>query len=88
MQGDGTQPSGCRSSSERSERPDLFAQRTHSKLLFARKHLSRVSRVAFYAALTLRHALRTAVCPSRSRRAGDRPGPAWTFLVSVGDFGD
>jgi N-acetylglucosaminyl-diphospho-decaprenol L-rhamnosyltransferase len=45
----------------RSERPDLFAQRTHSKLLFARKHLSRVSRVAFRAALAVRHALRTAV---------------------------
>lgn len=45
----------------RSERPDLFAQRTHSKLVFARKHLSRVSRVAFRAALTLRHALRTGV---------------------------
>jgi GT2 family glycosyltransferase len=45
----------------RSERPDLFAQRTHSKLLFARKHLSRGSRVAFRAALTVRHALRTAV---------------------------
>ena len=45
----------------RSERPDLFAQRTHSKLLFARKHLSRVSLVAFHTALTVRHALRTAV---------------------------
>jgi GT2 family glycosyltransferase len=45
----------------RLERPDLFAQRTHSKLLFARKHLSRLSRVAFHAALTVRHALRTAV---------------------------
>lgn len=45
----------------RSERPELFAQRTHSKLLFARKHLSRVSRLAFHAALTVRHALRTAL---------------------------
>lgn len=45
----------------RAEHPDLFAQRTHSKLLFARKHLSPVGRVAFRAALAVRHALRATV---------------------------
>jgi N-acetylglucosaminyl-diphospho-decaprenol L-rhamnosyltransferase len=45
----------------RSERPDLFAQRTHSKSVFAGKHLSLASRVAFRAALATRHLLRAIV---------------------------
>jgi N-acetylglucosaminyl-diphospho-decaprenol L-rhamnosyltransferase len=42
----------------RTERPDLFAQNSYSKVLYARKHFGAVGRVAFRAALALRHAVR------------------------------
>jgi N-acetylglucosaminyl-diphospho-decaprenol L-rhamnosyltransferase len=42
----------------RMARPDLFAQNSHSKLLYARKHLGRGGGAAFRAALAVRHALR------------------------------
>ena len=42
----------------RTERPDLFAQNSYSKVLYARKHFSLRRRVAFRAALALRHGLR------------------------------
>jgi N-acetylglucosaminyl-diphospho-decaprenol L-rhamnosyltransferase len=45
----------------RTERPDLFAQNSYSKVLYARKHFAPVTRAAFRAALGLRHALRWAV---------------------------
>jgi len=44
----------------RSARPNLYAQNSHSKLLYARKHLSPGGRAAFRTALALRHALRLA----------------------------
>jgi GT2 family glycosyltransferase len=44
----------------RSERPDLFAQNSYSKVLYARKHFALPSRTAFRAALALRHAVRMA----------------------------
>ena len=44
----------------RTERPDLFAQNSYSKVLYARKHFRLPGRLAFRAALALRHALRCA----------------------------
>jgi GT2 family glycosyltransferase len=44
----------------RMARPDLFAQNSHSKLLYAAKHFSRRRRAAFRAALAVRHAVRFA----------------------------
>jgi len=44
----------------RTERPDLFAQNSHAKVLYARKHFTLPGRTAFRAALALRHALRCA----------------------------
>ncbi len=41
-------------------RPDLSAQLSYAKILFARKHYGRASAGAIQAALALRHALRTA----------------------------
>lgn len=42
----------------RSSRPDLFAQNSFAKLLYARKHFGALRRTAFRGALTTRHALR------------------------------
>jgi N-acetylglucosaminyl-diphospho-decaprenol L-rhamnosyltransferase len=42
----------------RTERPDLFAQNSYSKVLYARKHFRLPARTVFRAALALRHALR------------------------------
>jgi|SRR5829696_6117108 len=42
----------------RTERPDLFAQNSYSKVLYARKHFRLPARMVFRAALALRHALR------------------------------
>ena len=57
----------------RSARPDLFAQSSFSKLLYARKHFSVLGRVAFRAALILRHAVRVAsMAPLARARAGLR----------------
>jgi GT2 family glycosyltransferase len=42
----------------RTERPDLFAQNSYSKVLYARKHFRQPARTVFRAALALRHALR------------------------------
>jgi N-acetylglucosaminyl-diphospho-decaprenol L-rhamnosyltransferase len=44
----------------RTERPDLYAQNSYSKVLYARKHFAPPARAAFRAALALRHALRCA----------------------------
>lgn len=44
----------------RTERPDLYAQNSYSKVLYARKHFAPPARAAFRAALALRHALRWA----------------------------
>jgi len=44
----------------RTERPDLFAQNSYSKVLYARKHFRVPARAAFLAALALRHAVRWA----------------------------
>ncbi len=41
-------------------RPDLYAQNSHSKLLYVRKHFGPARRGAFRGALALRHALRVA----------------------------
>ena len=42
----------------RTERPDLFAQNSYSKVLYARKHFRLPARTVFRAALALRHAVR------------------------------
>jgi N-acetylglucosaminyl-diphospho-decaprenol L-rhamnosyltransferase len=42
----------------RTERPDLFAQNSYSKVLYARKHFRPPARGVFRAALALRHAVR------------------------------
>jgi GT2 family glycosyltransferase len=53
----------------RAERPDLFAQNSHAKVLYARKHFSWPVRTAFRAALALRHAVRWAgFAPLAARR--------------------
>ena len=64
----------------RMARPDLFAQNSHSKLLYARKHFGVAGRAAFRGALAARHALRfvllipaAAARPAlRSRLEGER----------------
>jgi hypothetical protein len=60
----------------RMARPDLFAQNSHSKLLFAAKHFSPARSFAFRAAIAIRHAVRfvavaplAAVRPALRRRA-------------------
>jgi hypothetical protein len=55
----------------RTERPDLFAQNSYSKVLYARKHFRPPARAVFRAALALRHALRWAgfAAPSLLRPA-------------------
>ncbi|MCW3015523.1 MAG: glycosyl transferase family 2 [Solirubrobacterales bacterium] len=58
----------------RSARPDLYAQNSHSKLLYARKHFTPRGRAAFHSALVLRHALRlTGLLPLALLRAAWRP---------------
>lgn len=52
----------------RTDRPDLFAQCSYSKLLYGRKHFSRPAQAIFRAALALRHALRWAAFAPLSRR--------------------
>jgi N-acetylglucosaminyl-diphospho-decaprenol L-rhamnosyltransferase len=44
----------------RTDRPDLYAQNSYSKVLYARKHMGVPARAVFRAALALRHALRWA----------------------------
>lgn len=64
----------------RSARPDLYAQNSHSKLLYARKHFTPRAAAAFRAALVLRHALRVAAltppalvrAAARTRLAAER----------------
>jgi N-acetylglucosaminyl-diphospho-decaprenol L-rhamnosyltransferase len=75
----------------RTERPDLFAQNSYSKVLYARKHFRLGRRVAFRAALALRHGLRWAafVLPAlrrselRERVAAER----LALLVVLGAVG-
>ena len=57
-----------------STRPDLVAQLSYAKLLFARKHYRRGPRAAIRAALATRHLLRVLGLAARSpsRRPGDR----------------
>jgi GT2 family glycosyltransferase len=52
----------------RTERPDLFAQNSYSKVLYARKHFGPVARTAFRGALALRHAVRWAAFALPARR--------------------
>jgi GT2 family glycosyltransferase len=54
------------------DRPELLAQRTHSKLLFARKHLPPRQRIAVRTALALGHAVRAVAL---SPLAALRPRP-------------
>jgi N-acetylglucosaminyl-diphospho-decaprenol L-rhamnosyltransferase len=55
----------------RSMRPDLYAQNSHSKLLYARKHFSPVRAFGFRVAIALRHALRYAGFAPQARRKPD-----------------
>jgi GT2 family glycosyltransferase len=58
----------------RMARPDLFAQNSHSKLLYARKHFGLVRRATFRTALAARHALRMLLLlPVAAARPGLRP---------------
>lgn len=58
----------------RSARPDLFAQNSHSKVLYARKHFRGGRSALFRAAIALRHALRLAmVAPVALVRPAMRP---------------
>ncbi len=52
----------------RTERPDLFAQNSYSKVLYARKHFRLPARTVFRAALALRHAVRWIGFAAPSRR--------------------
>lgn len=55
----------------RASRPDLYAQNSWSKVLYARKHFPRRSRLVFRAALVLRHAVRLAVFAPTALRDRD-----------------
>ena len=58
----------------RSARPDLFAQNSHSKVLYARKHFRGGRSGLFRAAIALRHAVRLAlVAPVALVRPAMRP---------------
>ena len=58
----------------RSARPDLFAQNSHSKVLYARKHFRGGRSALFRAAIALRHAVRLAlVAPVALVRPAMRP---------------
>jgi GT2 family glycosyltransferase len=61
-------------------RPELAAQLSYSKLLFARKHLGPLRRIGLRAALVLGHALRAAGCAVLGLRKGDR----WSRLRCEG----
>lgn len=52
----------------RAARPDLYAQNSYAKVLYARKHFSRPAQLAFRTALVLRHGLRYAGFAARGRR--------------------
>jgi GT2 family glycosyltransferase len=52
----------------RAARPDLYAQNSYAKLLYARKHFSPLGRLGFRAALALRHGLRLAGFATRAAR--------------------
>lgn len=67
----------------RAERPDLYAQNSYSKILYARKHFSWPSRTAFRAALALRHALRYAGFAGRGRDQRDRVAAERQALLVV-----
>ncbi|HEY1358476.1 MAG TPA: glycosyltransferase family 2 protein [Thermoleophilaceae bacterium] len=67
-------------------RPDLFAQNSHSKLLFAEKHFSRPRRIAFRAALVVRHGIRVAALAPPAlvwRRIRGRMAREWAALRLV-----
>ncbi len=50
-------------------RPDLYAQNSHSKLLYGRKHFRPLGRIVFRGSLALRHALRVAaLAPAAAAR--------------------
>jgi GT2 family glycosyltransferase len=51
----------------RAMRPDLFAQNSYAKVLYARKHMSPRAAAAFRAAIALRHAVRYAGFAPRAR---------------------
>ncbi len=78
----------------RSARPDLFAQNSHSKLLYAHKHMGRVRREAFRAAIALRHLLRlAALAPAalikpalRSRATAERRALAVVLGLAAPPF--
>ncbi len=53
-------------------KPGLTAHLTHSKRLYAEKHMGRVERRLFVAALAARHALRLAALRLDAARTGDR----------------
>lgn len=55
----------------RSEGPELYAQNSHSKVLYARKHFSPAACAGFRAALALRHGLRLALFAPRALRRGE-----------------
>jgi GT2 family glycosyltransferase len=66
--------------------PDLFAQNSHSKLLFAQKHFSRGGRAAFRTALVVRHALRLSLLAPHSlvrRGLRERVSREWAALRVV-----
>jgi GT2 family glycosyltransferase len=73
----------------RMARPDLFAQNSHSKLLFAAKHFSPARSAAFRAALAIRHAVRlAAVAPAavvrpRLRRRAAAEGRALAVVIGA-----
>ena len=61
--------------------PDLSAQQSYAKLLFARKHYGAVRAAAIRAALVLRHTLR-AVCAALAGLAGSSR-PRWAARAAV-----
>jgi len=70
----------------RTERPDLFAQNSYSKVLYARKHFALPARAAFRAALVLRHAVRFggfALPAVRRRDLRERVAAEWLALLVV-----
>jgi GT2 family glycosyltransferase len=70
----------------RTERPDLYAQNSYSKVLFARKHFALPARTVFRAALALRHGLRWAGFAALSLRRAElreRAAAEWLALLVV-----
>ncbi len=72
-------------------RPDLMAHMAHSKRLFAAKHLGPARRRGFFAALALRHTIRSAIFGAlalvrgeyRPRAAAERRALAVALGISV-----